>query len=65
MIYRKEIPSYKNGEVVFVNKKEGIIIKTGDGFLALKKIKPQSKKEMDFKSFINGVRDFEGTVLGE
>ena len=69
IIYKDDVPErdppYKYGEVVFVNKKEGIIIKTGDGFLALKKIKPQSKKEMDFKSFINGVRDFEGTVLGE
>ena len=69
IIYKDDVPErdtpYKNGEVVFINKKKGIIIKTGEGFLALKKIKPQSKKEMDYKSFINGVRDFEGTVLGE
>ena len=69
IIYKGDIPetavSCKNGEVVFISKKEGIIIKTGNGFLSLKKLKPQSKKEMDYKSFINGVRDFEGTVLGE
>ena len=69
IIYKGDIPDpdklYKNGEVAFVSRKEGIVVKTGNGFLSLKKLKPQSKKEMDFKSFINGVRDFEGTVLGE
>ena len=69
ILYKDDIPdkfaSCKNGEVAFINKKAGVVVKTGEGFLALKKLKPQSKKEMDYKSFINGVRDFEGTVLGE
>ena len=69
IIYKGDIPdsgkSFKEGEVVFISRKEGIVIKTGNGFLAVKHLKPQSKKEMDFKSFINGVRDFEGTVLGD
>ncbi len=69
IIYKGDIPDNKNslsnGEVAFISKKEGIIIKTGSGFLSVKRLKPQSKKEMDYKSFINGVRDFEGSFLGE
>ena len=69
MIYKGDIPdnkaSFKIGEVAFISKKEGIIVQTGDSFLALKRLKLQSKKEMDYKSFINGVRDFEGSILGE
>ena len=69
IIYKGDIPdtdkSFNNGEVVYISRKEGIIIKTGNGFLSVRKLKPQSKNEMDYKSFINGVRDFEGTVLGE
>ena len=51
------------GSVFFVDKNEGIFIRTTDGFLAVTKIKPQSKNEMDFKSFLNGSKDFIGSVL--
>ena len=69
IIYKGDIPdkdkSYENGEVVFYSKKDGIVVKTADGFLAVRRLKPQSKKEMDYKSFFNGNRDFAGRVLGE
>ncbi len=51
------------GEVVAFDKKEGIIIKTGTSFLAVRKLQLQSKKPMDYKSFINGNRDFVGSIL--
>ncbi len=51
------------GTVVTSHKNEGILIKTGDSLLAVTRIKPQSKNEMDFKSFLNGSKDFIGSVL--
>ena len=53
------------GSPFWVDKKEGIFIKTADNFLAVTKVKPQSKNEMDFKSFLNGSKDFIGSVLNK
>ncbi len=58
--------SYENGtagQVLDFIKKDGIIIKTGDGLLAVKKLQRQGKNAMDYKSFMNGARNFIGTVL--
>jgi methionyl-tRNA formyltransferase len=54
----------KPGEVIGVDTKRGILIQTGDGTLAVSRLQLQSKKPLDFKSFLNGVRDFQYTVLG-
>lgn len=54
---------FSPGEVAGIDRKEGILIKTGDRFLAVTELKPQSKNNMDFKSFINGARDFAGSRL--
>ncbi len=51
------------GTVAGVDRKEGILVKTGDGVIAVTGIKPQSRNEMDFKSFLNGTRDFTGSRL--
>jgi methionyl-tRNA formyltransferase len=53
------------GTVAGLDKKEGILVQTGDGVLALKRLQLQSKKALDFKSFLNGSKDFTGSVLGE
>jgi len=53
------------GTVLGVDKRQGIVVATGDGNLALQMLKPQSKNEMDFRSFVNGARNVIGTVLGE
>ncbi len=55
--------SAPSGSVIALEKKEGIIIKAGNEYLAVKKLQLQSKKTMDYKSFINGNRDFIGAVL--
>lgn len=52
------------GKVVGLDKRAGILIQTGDGILTVQRLQLQSKKALDFKSFWNGVRDFEGAVLG-
>lgn len=51
------------GTVLEFSKSDGILIKTGDGVLAVKKLQRQGKNAMDYKSFMNGARNFIGTVL--
>lgn len=57
--YENKVP----GEVVEFNKSAGILIKTGNGLLAVKELQRQGKKAMAYKDFMNGARDFAGTVL--
>jgi len=44
----------KCGEIVDVLK-EGIVVKTGDGAVALTDVKPFGKKRMDANSYVNGI----------
>ena len=56
--------SEKNpGKVVQFVKSTGIIIACGNGFYAVTKLQRQGKNPMDYKSFMNGARDFIGTQL--
>ncbi len=52
------------GTVLEFSKSDGILIKTGNGILAVRKLQRQGKNAMDYKSFMNGARNFIGTVLG-
>ncbi|MDC7227414.1 MAG: methionyl-tRNA formyltransferase [Spirochaetales bacterium] len=52
------------GTVIGSDKKDGILIQTGDGVLSAQKLQLQSKKALDWKSFMNGVKDFKGAILG-
>lgn len=66
-IYNGELSTqYQNevsGKVLDFSKKDGILVKTAQGILAVKKIQRQGKNAMDYKSFMNGARNFIGTVL--
>lgn len=53
----------KPGTVLGMDKKRGILVQTGEGLLALETLQWRTKKILDWKSFINGTRDFPGTVL--
>lgn len=55
--------SQKSGTVVDYVKQNGIYIKTGDGILCVTKLQRQGKNIMNYKDFINGARNFIGTVL--
>lgn len=55
--------SEKIGTVVEFSKPNGIFIKTGDGILCVTKLQRQGKNAMNYKDFINGARNFVGTVL--
>jgi len=52
------------GTVVGVDKAAGILIQTGSGILSVQRLQLQNKRPLDWKSFLNGVRDFPGTPLG-
>ncbi len=52
------------GTVLGVDKKEGILVQTGNGVIALETLQWRTKKILDWKSFMNGSRDFAGSVLG-
>ena len=51
------------GTVLSFDKKRGIFVQTGSGILAVTELKRQGKKALDASSFINGARNFIGTVL--
>lgn len=51
------------GTVVSFDKKQGILVATGSGLLAVKMLQRQAKKAMDAASFMNGAREFAGTRL--
>jgi len=44
------------GEIVTVEKNEGIVVQTGQGQLLLKEVQPEGKKPMDAWSFWQGAR---------
>ena len=54
----------KPGSICRVDKSTGILVQTGQGLLALRRLQLQSKKGMDFQSFLNGARAFVGSALG-
>jgi methionyl-tRNA formyltransferase len=53
------------GKVTGIDKKEGILIQTGSGVLAVRRLQLQAKKALDWKAFINGNQQFVGSHLGQ
>lgn len=51
------------GEVLTIDKKNGILVKCGNGAIWIKKLKPEGKKTMNFKDFINGKKIRVGDIL--
>jgi methionyl-tRNA formyltransferase len=52
------------GTVLGVDKAAGILVQTGDGLLALRRLQYETKKPLDWRSFLNGARDLIGSRLG-
>jgi len=57
------------GQVLGIDKKDGIIIQTGGGVLCVTELQYQAKKALNWRDFLNGARDFAGgnnnpTMLG-
>lgn len=60
-----DIPDFSvlPGTVVSFDKKQGILIQTGRGLLAVTVLQRQAKKALDAAAFMNGAKNFTGTVL--
>jgi methionyl-tRNA formyltransferase len=52
------------GTVLGVDTEGGILVQTGDGVLSLKRLQYQARKSLEWRDFLNGVRDFTGRRLG-
>ena len=52
------------GTVLGIDKSSGILVQTGVGLLALQRLQYETKKALDWRSFLNGARDFIGSRLG-
>ena len=57
-------PAAVPGSVLRVDKSAGILVQTGQGLLALRRLQLPTKKALDYQSFANGVRGFVGSILG-
>lgn len=56
--------SSEPGRVAGVDKSAGILVQTGNGMLSVQKLQLQNKKPLDWKSFLNGIRDLPGARFG-
>jgi methionyl-tRNA formyltransferase len=52
------------GTVLSLEKGHGILVRTGEGILAVERLQKQFKKPMDWRSFLNGNPEIIGTRLG-
>ena len=52
------------GLVLGTDKQDGILVQTGNGILAVKKLQYQAKKALMWQDFLNGARGFIGSQLG-
>jgi len=53
------------GLVLGIDKQDGILIQTGEGILAVGELQYQAKKALFWKDFLNGARNFTGSILGQ
>ena len=51
------------GLVLDIDKREGILVQTGKGVLAIQMLQKETKKAMQWKDFLNGAAGFIGTTL--
>jgi methionyl-tRNA formyltransferase len=63
-IFKGQITVKNSGQVLGIDKNDGILIQTGDGILSVTQLQYQAKKALFFFFFLNGARDFSGAQLG-
>jgi methionyl-tRNA formyltransferase len=59
----KNYSAYGSGTVVGIDKDAGILVQTGEGILAVQVLQRQTKKEVNWKDFVNGYKNFIGLKL--
>jgi methionyl-tRNA formyltransferase len=63
-IFKGQIQEKNCGQVLGIDKENGILIQTGDGILSVTQLQYQAKKALVWRDFLNGARDFIGSQLG-
>lgn len=58
-----EVAAGTSGLVLGVDKREGLLIQTGDGILAVQMLQKETKKAMQWKDFLNGASGIIGARL--
>ena len=54
----EELPPSSPGQVLGIDRNDGILIQTGDGILCVTELQYQAKKALNWRDFLNGARDF-------
>lgn len=57
-------PDPAPGTVLRMSRREGVVVRTGDGCLRLLELQPENRRKMSFREFMNGYRETQGKVLG-
>ena len=57
------LPSPASGTILGVDKDRGIMVRAGDGFLALRKLQFAGRKALSYRDFANGARNLAGLSL--
>jgi methionyl-tRNA formyltransferase len=52
------------GEILAVDKREGILVRTGNGVVSLLELQLENKKRLSHGDFANGYRNLAGKILG-
>jgi len=63
-VYKGNNGGDEPGLILGIDKQDGILVQTGEGILALRELQYQAKKALFWRDFLNGARDFSGSVLG-
>ncbi|WP_461246172.1 methionyl-tRNA formyltransferase [Treponema sp. R6D11] len=63
-IFKGQAQEKSFGQVLGIDKENGILIQTGDGILSVTQLQYQAKKALAWRDFLNGARDFLGSQLG-
>ncbi len=58
------LPNVAPGTIIGIDKARGILVRTGDGLMALTKLQLSGRKALSHKDFVNGLRNIEGLLLG-
>jgi methionyl-tRNA formyltransferase len=56
-------PEMAPGAVLGIDKNSGILVQTGDGVLAVRRLQYAAKKALAWRDFLNGARDYIGARL--
>jgi len=54
------LPNAPAGTIIGLDKSRGIVVRTGEGFIALRKLQFSARKALAYKDFANGLRNLAG-----